>query len=147
MNIKQILVPLDFSESGKITVEMAASLARDRGAVLEILHVEEPPLAYGGGEMYYGIPEPDHQAIRQMLNEVRPHDPGLEVVHRLAMGDPSEAIVRIAEEDECDLIIISTHGRTGLTRMLLGSVAELVVRRAKCPVLTVKPRLEQDVPA
>jgi len=58
--------------------------------------------------------------------------------HKLLVGDPASAIVEAAEEENVDLIVLGTHGRTGLTRLLMGSVAENVVRKAKCPVLTVK---------
>ena len=67
-----------------------------------------------------------------------PTDPTVPVVHKLLVGDPAEAIVQQAEAEHADMIVMGTHGRTGLTRMLMGSVAEAVVRRAACPVLTVK---------
>ena len=107
------------------------------------MHVEEPPLAYGGGELYYGIPEPNTAALRTMLEKVRPHDPTVKCVHRMETGDPAAEIVRVADEEGVDLIVMSTHGRTGLTRMLMGSVAELVVRRASCPVMTFKQPAEK----
>jgi hypothetical protein len=61
-------------------------------------------------------------------------------------GDPAEEILRVAEETKCDLIMIGTHGRTGLGRLLMGSVAEQVVRKAHCPVLTVKAPLQTELP-
>ena len=62
MNAHKILFPTDFSTLGQTALEMATSLARDRGAKLLIVHVEEPPMAYGGGELYYGIDEPDRES-------------------------------------------------------------------------------------
>ena len=113
-------------------------LARDSGASLVIVHVEEPPLAYGGGELYYGIPEPATEDLKKMLVDVKPSDPQVSYEHRLITGDPASAMVRLAEEEGVDMIVLGTHGRTGVLRLLMGSVAEAVVRRAKCPVLTFK---------
>jgi universal stress protein A len=138
MKAHKILFPTDFSHCGDAALKMATSLARDAGAKLLIVHVEEPPVAYGGGEMYYGVPEPASEDLRHMLEAVVPTDPGVPYEHRLITGDPSTAIARLAEEEQVDLIVMGTHGRTGLTRLLMGSVAEAVVRRAPCPVLTYK---------
>jgi universal stress protein A len=138
MKAKKILFPTDFSHASDAGLPQAASLARDMGATLVILHVEEPPLAYGGGELYYGIPEPNTEALNQMLAKVKPADPNVPYVHRMVTGDPATEIVRVAQEEGVDLIVLGTHGRTGLTRLLMGSVAENVVRRAPCPVLTYR---------
>ena len=70
-----------------------------------------------------------------MLSDVCPSDHQLSFEHRLVMGDPATEIVRIAEEEQAELIVLGTHGRTGLSRILMGSVAEAVVRHAPCPVL------------
>jgi universal stress protein A len=138
MNAHKILFPTDFSTLGQTALEMATSLARDRGAKLLIVHVEEPPVAYGGGEMYYGIDEPNRDELKKMLDEVVPTDPAVGYEHRLMIGSPASAIVHLAEKEGVDMIVMPTHGRTGLLRVLMGSVAEEVVRKAKCPVLTVK---------
>jgi nucleotide-binding universal stress UspA family protein len=143
MNAKKILFPTDFSHTGDTALSMATSLARDWGAKLLIAHVEEPPLAYGGGEMYYGMPEPRTADLAKMLDEVVPPDPSVGFEHRLVTGEPSEAIIRLAEAENVDLIVMGTHGRTGLSRFLMGSVAEAVVRGAKCPVLTLKQPSEE----
>ena len=138
MNANKILFPTDFSTLGEAALDLATSLARDRGAKLLIVHVEEPPMAYGGGEMYYGIEEPDRQELMRMLSRVLPTDPGVGYEHRMLIGSPATAIVHLAEKEGVEMIVMPTHGRTGLLRMLMGSVAEEVVRKAKCPVLTVK---------
>ena len=119
-------------------MHLAATLAKDSGAKLIILHVEEPPAAYGGGEMYYGIPDPDNQALKTMLLDVKPQDPSVECEYHLVTGDPSTEIARQAESVGADLIVMGTHGRTGLRHFLMGSVAEAVVRRAHCPVFTFR---------
>ena len=143
MNMNKILFPTDFSHTGDEALALATSLARDTGAKLLIVHVEEPPVAYGGGEMYYGVPDPNTDQLRDMLHEVKPADPNVEVEHHLITGDPSSAIPRFAESEEVDMVVLGTHGRTGLTRLLMGSVAEAIVRRSPCPVLTYKHHTEK----
>jgi nucleotide-binding universal stress UspA family protein len=138
MNVPKILYPTDFSTMGETALEMATSLASDRGAKLLIVHVEEPPVAYGGGELYYGVVEPNREELQRMLHEVVPTDPDVGYEHRLMVGAPAGAIVHLAEMEGAQMIVMPTHGRTGLVRLLMGSVAEEVVRNAKCPVLTVK---------
>src|SRR6185436_19221755 len=110
MKISKILVPVDFSTPTRAAVQMATSLAKDHGASLLFLHVEEPPLAYGGGELYYGIEAPDLDELRRMLDEVEPADRGIHCTRRLVTGDPAAAIVRVAEEEGVELIVMSTHG-------------------------------------
>jgi nucleotide-binding universal stress UspA family protein len=144
---KTIVFPTDFSTASDAALEHAAALARSMDAAVLIVHVEEPPLAYGGGELYYGIPEPDSERILKMLEDVRPRDSAVPFTHRLTMGDPAGEIVRIATDEKAELIVLGTHGRTGLTRLLMGSVAEAVVRRAPCPVLVYREtasRLEKS---
>ena len=138
MKLDKILVPTDFSHTGDAAMALATVLARDTGARIEIVHIEESPLAYGGGEMYYGIPEPDSHQLRTMLSKVVPPDPAVTFSHHLLVGDPANALARFAEEENVDMIVMGTHGRTGFLRLLMGSVAESVVRHAKCPVLTYK---------
>jgi nucleotide-binding universal stress UspA family protein len=138
MKPKKILFPTDFSHTGDAVMEMATALARDTGAILLIVHAEEPPSAYGGGELYYGIPEPSRDDLRKMLHKIEPTDSTVPYEHRLISGEPARAIVRLAKDEDVDMILMGTHGRTGLSRTLMGSVAEAVVRRAECPVLTYK---------
>jgi nucleotide-binding universal stress UspA family protein len=139
---KTILFPTDFSHASDAALQHAEALAVQSGARLLIVHVEEPPLAYGGGELYYGLPEPSSERILKMLEDVKPSDPKVSFVHRLTMGDPAGEIVRIADEEEAEMIVLGTHGRTGLTRLLMGSVAEAIVRRAPCPVLVYRETSE-----
>lgn len=147
MIAKKILFPTDFSHTGDAALAMATALARDAGATLIIAHIEEAPNVYAGGEFYYGIPNPPTEELRRMLQEVKPTDPNVSYEHRLLTGDPAAAIVRLAEEEDVDLIVMGTHGRTGIVRVLMGSVAEVVVRRAKCPVVTYKYRAESTAKA
>ena len=137
MIAQKILFPTDFSPASQQALGWATSLARDTGATMLIAHVEEPPMAYGGGEMYLPVEE-NREELRKSLVQVVPMDHDVRFEHMLLVGDPAEAIVQTAEKEGCDLIVMGTHGRKGLTRLLMGSVAEAVVRKAKCPVLTVK---------
>ena len=135
---KTILFPTDFSLASDAALKHAEALAKQTGAKLLIVHVEEPPLAYGGGELYYGIPEPNSERILKMLEDVKPEDSTVAFTHRLTMGDPAGEILRIAGDERVEMIVLGTHGRTGMTRLLMGSVAEAVVRRAPCPVLVYR---------
>ena len=144
---KTIVFPTDFSTASDAALEHAATLATSMGATQLIVHVEEPPLAYGGGELYYGIPEPDSERILKMLEDVKPKDPAVPFTHRLSMGDPAGEIVRIATDEGAELIVLGTHGRTGVTRLLMGSVAEVVVRRAPCPVLVYRETAAKLTPS
>lgn len=138
MNAKTILVPIDFSAGSDAALELATSLARDSGAKLLITFVQVPPMPVGGGEFIYTVPEPPTEEMRARLLKVLPKDPKITVEHRLLSGDPADSVVKLAEDEKVDFIVMGTHGRRGLTRILMGSVAELVVRWAKCPVVTVK---------
>ena len=143
MKAKTILFPTDFSTLSNAALEHATALAKESGAKLLIVHVAEPPAVYGAGEMYYGVPDPDTPTLRRMLAEVVPADASVPCERRLLVGDPAGEITAVARAEDVDMIVMSTHGRTGLSRVLMGSVAELVVRRATCPVLTLKPRHAQ----
>lgn len=138
--IRTILYPTDFSESSEQAFRLACALARDYGARLVALHVVPPPtVVYAEGVV---PPEPEEylQAMGEKLRQLKPRDPKLPLEHRLLQGDPAAEILRVAEETGCDVIVLGTHGRTGLARLLMGSVAEQVVRRAPCPVVAVKTR-------
>jgi nucleotide-binding universal stress UspA family protein len=148
MIAKKIIFPTDFSHCGDAALVYATALARESGGTVLIVHAEEPTVAYGGGEMYYGILEPDYHELQRMLHEVKPADPAVAFEHRLLRGDgdPAKLIVDAAKKEEADLIVMGTHGRTGVKRALMGSVAEAVVRRAPCPVLTMKQGQEKQAP-
>jgi nucleotide-binding universal stress UspA family protein len=138
MNYHRILFATDFSPASEAALKYATALARDSGARLLILHVEELPTPYAGGEMMLPQPEYPNPEIRKMLEAVLPTDKNVAYEHHLVLGTGAEDIVRVATEEKADLIVIGTHGRTGLKRVLMGSVAEAVMRHANCPVLTLK---------
>jgi nucleotide-binding universal stress UspA family protein len=138
VKLQKILFPTDFSHCGDEALGLATSLARDSGARLLIVHVEEMPIAYATGHLYYGPAAPSQDQLSEMLHKIVPADQTVAYEHHLLLGDPASAIVAYAETENVDFIVIGTHGRTGLFRALMGSVAESVVRHAKCPVATVK---------
>jgi universal stress protein A len=138
MDYKKILFATDFSPASETALRTATSLARDSGALLLIAHIEELPMPYAGGEMYFAQPEYPNPEVKKMLDAVVPPDKSVRYEHRLVMGTAADDIVRVADEEGVDLIVIGTHGRTGLMRVLMGSVAESVMRLATCPVMTVK---------
>lgn len=140
--IRTILHPTDFSAPSDYAFRLACSLARDHGARLLVLHVfERQALAYPG-VMTPPPPPPasaeQRDAALEQLHRIKPRDAAIAVEHLLAEGIPATAILQVAQERHCDLIVMGTHGRTGLSRLLIGSVAEQVVRNATCPVLTIK---------
>jgi nucleotide-binding universal stress UspA family protein/quercetin dioxygenase-like cupin family protein len=140
--IQTILHPSDFSENSRHAFEMACALARDNHAVLMILHVMIPSVSPVLQE-----PPPDPFRPAETQNYYarfpwpQPSDPQLRVEHRVSEGDPAEEILRLAEALHCDLIVMGTHGRTGLGRFLMGSVAEEVLRKSSCPVMVIKSSL------
>lgn len=138
LGIHTILHPTDFSPSSEYACHLATALARDYGAHLVLVHVVPVPVAvYGYGE---GIVPPTmevHDELQQKLDNVSMPE-GLWVSRRLEEGDPVAEILEVARETNADLIVMGTHGRRGLSRLLMGSVAEQVMRRAACPVLTVR---------
>ncbi len=131
--IKRILVPIDWSEASMRALQFASSLAREPDAELVVLYVVPLPTV-----MYGPPPESYREHLREELCRVQPTDPGTRVQHLLVEGNPARAILEAARDNRCDLIVMGTHGRTGLNRLLMGSVAEEVLRRASCPVVSVK---------
>ena len=140
--IRTILHPTDFSDYSAFAFRLACSLARDHNARLLVLHViDRPVVAYSGVMTAPPPPSPspeEHQALREQLQQLKPRGQAISTEYLLEEGDPATAIRQIAQERTCDLIVMGTHGRTGIPRLLMGSVAEHVVRNAVCPVLTVK---------
>jgi nucleotide-binding universal stress UspA family protein len=152
MDVRSILLPTDFSECARHAVPVAAEFARLLGARVVCLHVVEPVVQPAVGWTPLAEPLPSAELGGQ-LEETAARDlpafsrseefEGLEVEDVIARGDPAAEIVRAAEEHGAGLIVISSHGRTGLGRILFGSTAESVVRHARCPVLVVKPAEER----
>src|SRR5262249_47665049 len=137
--VRTILHPTDFSDGSRLAFELACTLAREQGARLIVLHVKQPPgpmVSYGAAVAWLRQEETDEKLWALLRQNEAAADVALE--HRLLEGDPARVIVHLAAQSDCDLVVMGTHGRTGLSRLLLGSVAEEVVRRADCPVVTVR---------
>lgn len=135
-----IIHPSDFSESSACAFELACALARDQGARLVVVHVVAPATCHGET---VARRQPGFEAdLWQQLRQVQAPDGDVMIEHRLLYGEPDKEIIRAAETSGANLIVMGTHGRTGIGRVLLGSVAEKVLRSSSCPVLTVKPHAE-----
>jgi len=137
LTIQAILHPTDFSEASVAAFQLACSLARDHGARLVVAHVLSPPVAVYDAVPVLLEPEGYREERMRSLQRIQPADPVLRVEHRLLEGEPAWQILRLARETGCDLIVMGTHGRRGLRRLLMGSVAEKVVRESDVPVLLV----------
>lgn len=142
--IKRILVPIDFSDCSRKGLQYALPLAKEHQATITLLYVVPP--AYGASEYAAidyaqleasmkagGEKELAKMAADEMLN-------GVSTTSLVRVGSPAREILETARDLPADLIVISTHGRTGLKHVLLGSVAEQVVQRAPCPVFVVRER-------
>jgi nucleotide-binding universal stress UspA family protein len=140
--IRKVLVPVDFSPSSKEVLATAVDLAAERGAELVVLHVVTSVAS--GFDPAYGISaDPRIQtdlevAGRKQLDAVVAGVKGVKATGRLRTGAPGHEICLEAKEGGAGLVVIGTHGRTGLRHVFLGSVAESVVRHCACPVLTVR---------
>jgi universal stress protein A len=143
MEIRRILAPTDFSEPSKQAIAYAFELAQTSEAKLVLLHVVEPvdyPMRsypHLVTTMMDYLERQAHLDLAQMLPEAQ--DVKVEVIRRVVRGLPYRTIVEVAEAEKVDLIVMATHGRTGLSHLVMGSVAERVVRTAPCPVLTIRP--------
>jgi nucleotide-binding universal stress UspA family protein len=153
INLKRILVPSDFSECSDAAVRYGLEFAHKFGATLHLLHVVQDPATQPWAAE--GVVVPLLEAVEEWQNEARlrleqsiPADDRATARTSCTIASPVPEIVRYAKENEIDLIVMGTHGRTGVSHMFLGSVAERIVRNAPCPVLTVRhPEREFVEPA
>jgi nucleotide-binding universal stress UspA family protein len=163
LHLATILHPTDFSEYSDLAFRLACALARDYKARLILLHVISPSEALYGGTLEPAEKGPSVEEVKESLKEMEKSNWRLpcptpllveeakgklqqlegqadraRVESKVMEGDPVDMILRAAEETNSEVIVMGTHGRTALTRLLMGSVAESVLRRASCPVLTAK---------
>ncbi len=142
MNIKSILFPTDFSHYNDAALECASAFAAESGARLHIVHVHDVrDLSANMGEasyLYASNWQEEVEQARKRLVSILPTRPNVWYDHHCLTGPADEEIVNLAAEKQIDLIVMASHGRTGLSRLLMGSVAEQVMRNASCPVLIVK---------
>lgn len=145
----RILIPTDGSDAVTPAVEMAFDLAATHDATLHALFiVDQPPSVSGTGEGFRGLDnllnaleEEGHQATAAI--EERAENRGIETVTAVRRGNPHDDILSYATEEDIKLIVMGTHGRTGVKRALLGSVTENVVRHSEIPVLTVHRKADE----
>jgi nucleotide-binding universal stress UspA family protein len=141
--IRMILHPTDFSAMSWPALGVARALARADGAKIVLLHVAPAEVLTGGSFYAPADLGPEREALARLRDDTA--KAGLEgsVQTRFGQGDPVTEILLAAEELDCDLIVMGTHGRTGLRRLLMGSVAESVIRNAPCLTLVVKDVADQ----
>jgi universal stress protein A len=146
LRIRTILHPTDFSDAAFESLQLAHSLARDHGATLVILGVAPPimptPEAYVAVDEMNELIEKERRKVAKIADTIT----DVPVQTHARHGAPGPVIVQISDQIQADLIVMGTVGRTGIARLLMGSVAEYVIRHAHCPVLTVKPGLKERVP-
>ncbi len=140
MNLRKILCPVDLSGASQAANEFASVLAKSTGAEIVYFHVTLPEAPYGS----YGSADPSELMGQDLarLKSIQPTVEGVQASWQVDFGPPAQRIVEYANENDVDLIVIGTHGHTGLRRVLMGSVAESVVRKAECPVLAIKTQVD-----
>jgi nucleotide-binding universal stress UspA family protein len=144
--IHTILHPTDLSDTSKAAFRLACALARDYSSELLVLHVYPPPIN-GADAVDRDRGDEIERDLLDSLHQLTPPNSQLHVDYRVEEGSPAEVILDVGRE--CDLIVMGTHGRSGISRAIMGSVAEHVLRDATCPVVTVRPtvKVPEDVVA
>lgn len=143
--IKRILVPTDFSEPADAALTYALDLAAKVGARVSLVHVFDDPFIGGMYTAEYVPMPPEMRAqilegLRKQLRDLVEKHGNPDLSAQVLVGPTAKTIVEAAGDRPTDLIVMGTHGRHGMAHLLLGSVAERVVRTAQCPVLTVRPQ-------
>jgi nucleotide-binding universal stress UspA family protein len=143
---KRICCPIDFSDASRVAMEVAADLARRHGAELVLLHAYPiPGYTFPDGsvvaspKMMQELAEGAERHLEEWRGEAEALLGAPRVTTEKVIGEPAAEIVAAASEKGYDLLVLGTHGRSGLEHALMGSVAERVVRKARCPVLTIRP--------
>jgi nucleotide-binding universal stress UspA family protein len=142
LHIKTILCPVDFSDDAYAALDYAAVMAKQTNAKLIVLHVVDNPLTdfYGphGANFYAEVEHAVEKSKGLLAEALRTHAPGVSCDIVVKHGKPYDEILELASDEHADMIVMSTHGWTGPKRLIIGSVAEKVVRTAPCPVLTIR---------
>ncbi len=148
LGLRSILVPIDFSVHSKNALKYAIPLAEQFGASLHLVFVVEPtvyPADLGFGQVVLpGIEEELREKGAEELQALIEREIGTRVQATCVVrtGSPHQEILSEAEEKDVDMIVVATHGHSGVEHMLFGSTADRIVRHAKCPVLTIRPEQE-----
>ncbi len=136
---KKILCPVDLEGSAPAALDLAAEVARELGAEVHVLHVVAMPLPAEGAPVFVEVCRERAELARASVAElVKKHLADVPSESRVEIGDPGGGIVAAAKQLPADLVVMASHGRKGLSRFFLGSVAESVMRGVSCPVLTAK---------
>ncbi len=135
---QKVIVPIDFSDKSFTAIDTALDLVDDPGNVI-VVHVLQDETTMSPGEMWRTVDSESRtrhtmKALRERLASAEQSDVSTDIV----FGDPGHEITALAEREEADLIVLTSHGRTGLKHLLIGSVAERVTRLAHCPVLVLR---------
>ena len=141
MNIDTIIYATDFSECSDAALQYATAFATAEKARLLIVHVDDETPGLVVGDVGYGyFPQIDRIAQEQLekLERVKPPSERVQYEHHFLRGTVADEIIKYSQEQQADLIVVGTHGASGIGERLLGSVAEKIVRVAPCPVLTVR---------
>lgn len=143
----KILVPVDFSRRTPLQVSIAADLARRFGSTIDLVHAVDPPiipeLYMPAAPLLMDAQKATEQASSRLAELASSLGSDYSVTHDVLIGGAVQEITRRAEEEEADLIVMPTHGYSGLDRLLMGSVAEGVLRRSSCPVLVIPARKDE----
>jgi len=145
LSVSRILVPIDFSVHSRNALRYAIPLAKHFGAALRLVYVVEPtiyPADLGFGQVVYPNIEEEleEKGARELMRIIAEEIPaGIKASSVVRRGKPHHEILLESEGQRADMVVIATHGHTGVEHMLFGSTAERIVRHAKCPVLTVRP--------
>jgi universal stress protein A len=148
---RSILVPIQFDDPSLVVLEMAKQIATDKQATVHMLHVMPKLPAFGEPDVSAIVHTPEDEKALTTLREIAgQHLSGVEhQIHMVGAAPRSlaKAVVQLATEVHADLIVLKTHGRKGLSHLILGSVAEEVVRTAPCAVLTLSPAAQEQLHA
>jgi nucleotide-binding universal stress UspA family protein len=140
-NFRKILVPTDFSSDAEEAFRVACDLALVTGGAVVVCHVSQPPAVVSDGNGAPAIVAGRRSKdVWDELRRIQPKDPAVHVEHEVivAGGSDAENILRLLEQQKCDLIVMGTHGRTSRVHRLFGGVTDDIVRKAACPVILVK---------
>ena len=140
---RRILCAADFSATSQKAVLYAERLAIQAGADLYLAHAFDIPVSMAVAEQTHPLDETHREQLDQLLVDSPLAN---RIVRLLHAGPPGEVICWMAQEQKCDLIVMGTHGHGGLKHLIFGSVAEYVLRHARCPVLTIRDRPENEPP-
>jgi nucleotide-binding universal stress UspA family protein len=150
MTIQRILFPTDFSRYNDGALKLASSLAAEARATLHIIHVfDAQALNVAMGEeayLYAAAWQEDFETAKRNLRSVAPTAAGVAYHQECLAGSPVPEILAYAQTHKIDLIVMASHGRSGLSRLLMGSIAEGVMRKASCPVLIIKQPAGESIP-